>query len=113
MSLWELADALTTPSNASLLSSKYQDVVFFGCALEGRSQGGQVVVCLYQVVSIPIEAEELEGGGDAVGEEGFEGGVVLGEVYNESFISGILIFSELIDFTKFLYFDSSSKKLPL
>jgi hypothetical protein len=54
------------------------DVVFFGCALEGGSQGGQVVVCLYQVVSVP-EAEELEGGGDAVGEEGFEGGVVLGE----------------------------------
>jgi hypothetical protein len=50
----------------------------------------------------------LEGGGDAVGEEGFEGGVVLGEVgYNASLlISGILIFSELIDFTKSSSFES-------
>jgi hypothetical protein len=62
------------------------DVVFFGCALEGRSQGSQVVVCLYQVGAAIVEAEELEGGGDAVGKEGFEGGVVLGEVgYFESF----------------------------
>jgi hypothetical protein len=69
-----------------LAQLEVKDEVFFGCALEGRSQGGQVVVCLYQVGWTSIESEELEGGGDAVGEEGFEGGVILGEsVYSESF----------------------------
>jgi hypothetical protein len=62
------------------------DEVFFGCALEGGSQGGQVVVCLYQVGAAIVEAEELEGGRESVGKEGFEGGGVLGEVvYFESF----------------------------
>jgi hypothetical protein len=32
-----------------LAQLEVEDVVFFGCALEGGSQGGQVVVCLYQI----------------------------------------------------------------
>jgi hypothetical protein len=70
-----------------LAQLEVKDEVFFGCALESGSQGGQVIVCFYQVASIQIEAEELEGGGDSVGEEGFEGfegGIVSGEVvYSE------------------------------
>jgi hypothetical protein len=77
------------------------DVVFFGCALEGRSQGGQVVVCLYQVGAFQLRQRSWREEGTQWARKALKEASFWGRVSIVSlFISGILIFSELIDFTK-------------